>query len=123
MGRLKVGDPYPAPEYDKGVTEDQVKMLGARKWLKFYQIANRTLQLRTGKYQSNPNMIIRDKDVYRDFAEDLVLSPTSSGQDREMELWMLEQMGASKTGSDASKGWKLVKSGVIAFTKSLFGIK
>ena len=122
-GRLKVGDPYPAPEYDKGVTEDQVKMLGARKWLKFYQIANRTLQLRTGKYQSNPNMIIRDKDVYRDFAEDLVLSPTSSGQDREMELWMLEQMGASKTGSDASKGWKLVKSGVIAFTKSLFGIK
>ena len=68
-------------------------------------------------------MIIRDKDVYRDFAEDLVLSPTSSGQDREMELWMLEQMGASKTGSDASKGWKLVKSGVIAFTKSLFGIK
>ena len=48
LGRLKVGDPYPAPEYDKGVTEDQVKMLGARKWLKFYQIANRTLQLRTG---------------------------------------------------------------------------
>lgn len=121
-GSLKEGAPGPAP-YFTPITADEAGHLGKRKWLRFFQVAKRTLDLRTPAYQENPKMIITNADVFRGYAESLVLSASSSMEDRAMQQWMMDRMGATEFKANVAKASNAGLTVLGELVKATFSLK
>jgi hypothetical protein len=53
------------------------------------------------------------------FAKQLVVSATSSGMSRDMELWMANELGSNRNNEMIARGTKLGESTLVSMAKSL----